>query len=260
MVILLLGGNYFAATTGVRFSGGYANPNSFASVVVLLCFLEIFVLSEPQFKKGTRVIAGSLLAVSIVVILMTASRSAMLSLLGGCGVLVLLGDVKKGILYSVLLALAIISIVTLVAPTLFSFAFNRFTNGMGSGRLFIWIAYLQSWREYIEYGVGLGREMTVMKSLTYNGRIWPPHSTFLRILVAFGAVGFSFFVYSLWSMALSLVRIQKFRQNDFKSRLLMAFLVSILIQMFFGDHFDNRAVWLSIGFIGAYRSILTQAC
>lgn len=258
VLILLLGGNSFVSTNGVRFSGGYANPNSFASVALLMGYLVAFVLSGRHFTKGTRLLAGCLLFVAVIVILLTASRSALVSVLGGGIVLLLMGDMKKGVLYSLFFLLLALVIAPLASPTLFSYAFSRFTSGESTGRFFIWIAYLQQWREYVEIGVGLGREMTVLKSLSYNGRIWPPHNTYLRILVAFGGVGFVFFCLSLRSMATSILRLYKFNRRDIRSRLLLAYLVSILIQIFFGDHLDNRALWVNLGMMGAYLSVYNQ--
>lgn len=258
MIILLLGGNSFASPTGVRFSGGYANPNSFASVVVLMAYLVAFVMSDKGFSRITRLIAGCFLVVAVVIILMTASRSALVGLLGGGLAILFLEDWKTKIVYLVIFS-GILFFVLIFAPSnLVGFAFGRFSSGESSGRFFIWLSYLQQWREYFLYGVGFGREMTVLKTVTYHGVIWAPHNTYLRVLVDFGTIGLVLFWSFLWGLFARIINLQKQPLIGFGPKLLLAFFTTITIQIFFGDYLVNRSFGLILGIIGAYISVYSR--
>lgn len=176
---------------GFRFIGPLGEPNSLGAVVLFL--LPLFFLFRSTLKQKVIV-----LILSIVLVLLSGSRSTLLGLIAE---LILLPITNKSKLFA-LFAL------TVILGLLLSFYFPflpkpapRDVNQTFESRQDIWeVSYLGGIK-YQQFGAGFGsteevihKQAKLMKNLLEGQTIDDPHNLFLNFWISEGNIGFALFV------------------------------------------------------------------
>jgi O-antigen ligase len=172
-----------------RLAGGYANPNAFAEVCAGVLFLNLHTVFTRSGRSVERLAGFGLAAIAIAGMLLSGSRSSVAGVLVGVSAMVLVSNLRQGFWLLLVGTLAVGVVAVVSSGTVFDLLYRRTTDEVINHRFFIWIAYLRQWRDYILFGVGLGREMTVLNDTILFDRIWPPHNTLLQTIVAYGILG-----------------------------------------------------------------------
>lgn len=185
-----------------RLIGITGNPNKTA---YLTCILIAFQYYFYRFHKAyyVRYLMAIFMVGGLVVVLLSGSRGGLLVLL----IVIVsmayrLRDMK--IIYATVLAVPIVVAVLLNSEsTLFDNALGRVENltsdessEVTSGRDMIWSGLLSDYTDSpigMLFGQGYG-------SAKYMGIRAEPHNVYLMVLVEFGIVGLSFFIYFMFSM------------------------------------------------------------
>jgi O-antigen ligase len=251
VALLALGRSEQLIDVSGRYTGGYANANAFAEVCVAALFFNVYTLFQTRSGRTVKMVALFLVAASAGGLLMSASRSALMAILVGISGVFAVASGRHRVLL-VAITLAAIAIVMLIAPqNAFELVYRRSTESLVNLRSLIWGAYLQQWREYVPFGVGLGREMTTLSGPVFMDRIWPPHNTVLQVTVAYGVLG----PVLLMAFMLACVRRAWRRARSIggvsASAVALGLVLSWMTLMFTGDRLGARVFWLMLGMVFA---------
>lgn len=234
----------------------------------------LFALSRLLFlRKRLMSFDGFLLLTSLLAVISTFSRGALLNLAAGVAVLWFISvRARKGLKFA--LALAIVAGISAVAlPYLAevfgqSFRFHGLTSYDIYGRFAAWRAGLLLAKDY-PWGIGPGQfEIFAPKyqlELFSQVTITPSaHNTYLRVLVENGVTGLGVFLLALGSFFLSLMRNVGIAVKEGNRGLLAdgawlaSALVGIMVESFVIDTLHWRHFWILVGFAVAYGRLTRE--
>jgi len=234
----------------------------------------LFALSRLLFlRKRLMSFDGFLLLTSLLAVISTFSRGALLNLAAGVVVLWFISvRAHKGLKFA--LALAIVAGISVVALPYLAEVFGqsfRF-HGLASydiyGRFAAWKAGLLLAKHY-PWGIGPGQfEIFAPKYEVEFFRevlITPSaHNTYLRVLVENGVIGLGVFLLALGSLFLSLMRNVGIALKEGNQGLLAdgawlaSALVGIMVESFVIDTLHWRHFWILAGFAVAYGRLTRE--
>lgn len=217
------------ATEGARFASNNAGPNNTGCLLAVAVAMA-FLLVRADAERRYRALYVAFMPVAIVAIILTASRTAMISVVIGLAVIGLdsrrftAGRVVRLVpLGLVALGLAVFLVPQKALDRLGTTS-SEISNGTLDGRTLYWKLCLRLFTEHPFQGVGSGAFPS--ENLLLGGRGIVAHNAFLSILAELGAVGLALFVGMIGVAAWGLVNQKR----------------------------DIRRAWLAIGatwFIGA---------
>jgi O-antigen ligase len=251
VVLLALGRSEQLVDAGGRYTGGYANANAFAEVCLAALFCNVYTLFQGRSGRAAKMVALILVAASAGGLLMSASRSALMAILVGMSGVFAVASGRHRVLL-IAIAVAALTIVMVISPqNAFELVYRRSTESLVNLRSLIWGAYLQQWREYVPFGVGLGREMTALSGPIFMDRIWPPHNTVLQVTVAYGVLG----PVALLAIMLACIRRAWSRARCVggvsASAIALGLVLTWMTLMFTGDRLGARVFWVMLGMVFA---------
>ncbi|WP_224483114.1 O-antigen ligase family protein [Robertkochia aurantiaca] len=208
----------YLAGTGVSFVNGRIlifgeNPN-LIGVKAVIAFLIVlsFLLNEPLNWK-LKTMGALLLLPFLNLVILSASRGALLSLFLGILLMVFTMDIGfwKKFLLGILGLFFSISFFNFILETNPYFKKRLLTTiETGDiGRNDLWVAAVRIIYENLYLGVGLPGDKAMM--FKYSGRFIDPHNVFLWILMTTGIIGFLFFMIFLARVGFSIF--QYFRET-----------------------------------------------
>lgn len=232
-----------------RAMGGYANANSFAEVCLVALLANLGLLLTGG-DSGRRVLGAAGVLIAMGLMFMSGSRSAILAF--GVGALGLARGLDPGrrAMVPPLLLVGLGAVWLLTGGGAFEALLARLGDGKQNLRLLIWLAYAGEWRDFLGVGVGVGREMTVLKEPIFMDKIWPPHNTFLRVTVQFGVLGLLLLLGLFRSYVVGLWWATARRGRWVEGALALGLVLVWLVLMGSGDRMNSRAFWLSLGVVG----------
>lgn len=179
---------------------GWTDPNYFGCVIgmgTVISMLNIFDSKWYNKKIIEKIIYISALLISVPVLILNASRGALLSVITVFCFLIAFSNVKLG--YKIVIfILSIIGCIYLYTNDYFTLLEARILSddGTGSGRTAIWFAKLDGFLDgnifQIIFGNGFYRGGTL------GGRLVGFHNDFIGFLVDYGIVGFFMLLYMLY--------------------------------------------------------------
>ncbi len=250
-LLMLIGGGAVHADLGDRFAGGYANPNAFAEVCAAVLFLNFHAVFARSGSPFERVVGLGLAAIAIAGLLLSASRSSAAGVLVGVAAMVVASGARRGLLLASVGALLVGIVAVATSGSVFEALYRRTTESVVDLRSLIWSAYIRQWRDYILLGVGLGREMTVLDSTIFVGRIWPPHNTLLQTAVAYGILGPTLLVAFLASGIHRAWQAARQQRKMSGPTVALGVLCCWAVLMLMGDRLGARIFWMMLGAVFA---------
>lgn len=187
------------------------NPNSIGMKAVLAFLIVLSDLLESKFSKFKFIFKVLLLLSFINLIILSASRGALVSVF--LGILVFVYFLKISPLKKIFLAIfsGIISIFlfsyVMQTSELFSRRLSATIESGDIGRNELWATGLQIIEDNLFIGVGLYAEVQMMYQ--YSGREMGIHNTFLWALMTTGLIGFSFFLLFIYRLGNNLFKTYK---------------------------------------------------
>lgn len=231
---------------GVEFENGRLvlfgeNPNS-VGVKAVIAFLIVLseVLNKYSFKR--LVIGVFILLPLLNLVILSASRGALLSVFLGVAVLVItlkINMVKKLMLGIIAVGFSIFFFNLVMRTNLvFRNRIMRTIESGDTGRNQLWDSAFQIIGDNLFIGVGLPGALPVM--FQYSGRRMDPHNVFLYVLMTTGIIGFIFFMLFLFRLGKNLFETFKYT----KSALFMVVFIVLLFNMFkAGGGINNIFFW-----------------
>ncbi|MBM1106766.1 O-antigen ligase family protein [Aurantibacter crassamenti] len=197
---------------GTTYEGGRLllfgeNPNAIGVKAVIAFLISIARMFNAKLNKAKLILGFLVLFSSLNLIILSASRGALLSVFLGLAVLVFytkLSIVKKGLFAIIGLAFSILLFNFIIGSNT-TFA-NRIMNSIetgDTGRNALWIGATKVIENNLIMGVGLPGALPEMYK--YSGRRMDPHNTFLYILMVAGIVGLTFFGIFLFRLGKNLL-------------------------------------------------------
>jgi len=234
----------------------------------------LFALSRLLFLRKRLVsFNGFLLLTSLLAVISTFSRGALLNLAAGIVVLGLIAvKARRGLKFAI--ALAIVAGLSLVALPYLAEVFGQSIRFRGLtrydiyGRFAAWKAGLLL-AEHYPWGIGPGQfeifapkyEMELFREVLITPSA---HNTYLRVLVENGVIGLGVFLLALGSLSLSLIRnvVVAIRENNLRlladGAWLASALLGILVESFVIDTLHWRHFWILAGFAVAYGRLMRE--
>lgn len=263
--IMIIGG-YSALYGGgseMRFSGGFLNPNAFGLTAVTSFFLNMIVLTRRYLKNWIRVFSRFFLGVTLLGVLLSGSRGAMLGLFIGFVILLIyVPNLKRKIrlVFGLLMIGAVVSffVPQIVWETLKSrTSFERIRQDRGAKRIDIWTDYLREARHYMLLGRGMGHSTDAIKE-SYTFRLSVTHNNYLATWVQFGAMGLLLYLCGLYQLWEKVSGHGLKRKRTTFDVVFFSFFLAILVMLFFGDYYGCRDLWIFFGIMAAYSSWNTK--
>lgn len=197
-------------------------------------------------------------AITIVAILVSGTRSAWLAV----GIAMAAGFLPR-ITWrqrmGIGVAVAVVAVVALVVPPLYTASYGRLADALssgGSGRIDIWLIGLRLFTQHPVIGVGYGAfpsavTLEVVRATTLvtpdTGFLTPPvgsHSIIVGTLLELGVVGFACVVAFMWSVA-------RPRRGDMAlAEIARLAVLTMLVQAMFLDVLGRKQLWLFIALAG----------
>jgi len=222
------------------------NPDFFALKLIIPISLAVAAFLAARSWWG-RLLSFCALAITVLALLLTMSRSALLSLL----VLIIVFLVRLR-LYRRLLPVVLLGSILLAAmPASFFRRIQEATETGGAGRTDIWRASLEMLKHYPLVGTGLGNFVIVYRqyagySPKFHGFTRSPHNTYLDVLVELGVLGFGLFLIAIVTQIRDVSKSEKYSPV---SRVWVvageAALYSLLVYGFFVDLIWDKSFWLA---------------
>ena len=173
------------------------NPDFFGLKLIIPISLAVAAFLAARSWWG-RLISFCALAITVLALLLTMSRSALLSML----VLIIVFLVRLR-LYRRLMPVILLGSVLLAAmPASFFRRIQEAGETGGAGRLDLWKAGLEMFKHYPWVGTGLGNFVIVYQqyagySPKFHGFARNPHNTYLDVLVELGILGLVLFLIAI---------------------------------------------------------------
>jgi O-antigen ligase len=234
------------------------NPDFFGLKLIIPISLALAAFIAASTWWG-RIVSFCALAATVLALLLTMSRSALVSLV----VLVVVFLVRLR-LYRRLLPVILLGSGLLAAmPATFFRRIQEAGETGGAGRLDIWKAGLEMFKHYPLVGTGLGNFIIVYQqyagySPKFHGFARSPHNTYLDVLVELGILGFVLF---LMSIVTQVREVSRSRKNDLGSKVWIvageAAFYSLLVYGFFVDMIWDKSFWLA-GIFLAFSIMVQQ--
>lgn len=258
VISLFIGYRQVGAEYLRRLTVGTFEVNALGLVIGLGVPFAWYLLAGPSSKRGSRLQAVTNLAyilAAVVAVMLTGSRSAMISFLPVLGYLILglvrLRVSKRMLATSVLAIVVAFLIFKPLVPqrTVERLATTRtaITAGMVGGRLSTWKAAYETFREHPIVGAGSG---TFVADTTQKGA----HNVALRFLAELGIIGFSLFALIL-ILTISNVRRQ--------SKALAGLWITLLLMWALGaavhNFEDRKQTWLIVGLVAVGAGLSSPA-
>lgn len=233
--ILVFSPELLTYSPGGRVALGEADPNEFAALLILPLFISFEEIINS--KKIYVVLFVSLLFL----ILSTGSRGALIAIIFAF-LYFLFFKFKfkfKHLIMIIILGLGVFFSISFFLP---DYLIERLSGGediistleFGGGRTAIWEIIFDNIIRNIPFlGFGSGSSSIILGQ--YFGRITGSHNTYLMLLLEFGVLGLSIFLYFLWAM------FKKYK-NDPKFSKILSF-IAILIIVFFLDSYFKKYLW-----------------
>jgi len=193
--------------TGQLFGGGRgslmlgsqeANPNSFG-IALLLPFALAFAYVLTSRRWWSRIASITALSIIFFAILLTMSRSALLSAVLIIGIYLYHYRGKwKRFAPAILIALLLLAM-----PKTFFVRLQESSHDAGAGRLYIWKAGLRSFEQHAIVGAGLNNFSVTYQHFAgfapqFMGFDRDSHNIYLQMGVDFGLVGILLFFLAVW--------------------------------------------------------------
>lgn len=182
---------------------GWIDPNYFGMVLGMGTIASLIALYRRKLFRIEKYLYLFTVLVSAVVLVMNASRGALLSTFVAAGLAVLFSKQKLYIRLSIIL-IGVIFVFVALKQGVFDLVLYRVENDDdGSGRLFIWTSKLQAFFQLglseLLFGVG-SKAMGVIASSFYSSS----HNDYISALISFGFIGLVLFLsmvfYPFWSV------------------------------------------------------------
>ena len=249
----------FILSLGWRLSGPFFNPNALAQFL-LLAIPTSWVTFSFQHKQLLRLFYLSVIILSLVVFILTQSRSGYLGFLFMLMYFIYHSSFK-GKLKNAFLIIILIGIGLFYKPLLYHRTIETtFRSDMGLEisayeRLMAWKTGIRAMRQYWLAGNGFSESGAALKQHGFIGGV---HNTFLRAWIEGGIIAFGTFVLFLW-------QIWSWRKaklpepwNSYKNALIAAF-VGLVITGFLGDTFQNTKTMTTFMFLLAMLNSVYQS-
>jgi len=235
------------------------------AILILFIFplivLMLFIEQKKHLRKGYLIIS----LLSIILLLITFSRSALISFFTGGLILVI---IKRTWQLYCMLAFSIMILVLIFSLDIYSPAFNRYLT-LGSGlKNTSWLARANAWggamrmiREYPVFGIGAGLwgkyvanycptqyiNLKITKSKWARGYILDPHNIFLSIYLETGLLGAICWLSLLIGTVSFAFYLILHKEPHFKHFLGLAYLLFIIINT--THHLSNSDLFGSVLFL-----------
>ncbi|HXX13333.1 MAG TPA: O-antigen ligase family protein [Candidatus Eremiobacteraceae bacterium] len=243
------------------------NPDFFGFKLIIPVSFALAAFLSARTRLG-RFLSFCALGITVLALLLTMSRAAVLSL----GVLLVVFFVRLR-LYRRLMPVVLLAAILLASmPATFYRRIQEAGETGGAGRLDIWEAGLEMFKHYPLFGTGLGNFPIVYQqyagfSRKFHGFTRSPHNIYLSILVDVGILGLGLFVMAVVRQARD---VSQFRKNTGPPTVWVvageAAFYSLLVYGFFVDLIWDKAFWLAGIFLAfaiavqAHKAdVLTQA-
>lgn len=239
-----------------RLAGGFENPNSFATASLSILFLNLFFFLNAYRAGQVKILNLVFCLIGLLGLVLSQSRAVLLGVF--ISSLFLLFS-SKGILNK-LKVVATVSIVLLITvlmlPSNVTSDFKkradvskRVSNNQES-RLIIWQSYLNELPSFIFFGKGRERATSVITKYNLPPKWQAPHNRYLFVTCEFGIIGLILFLGTL----ISIYRRVRYSENNsvLAKRLFIAFFISWLTMLFFGDYKNSRDYWLFLALLISY--------
>lgn len=242
LYILVFSPELLTNSSGGRVALNDADPNEFAALLILPLFVSFEEIINSKNKMNILLFASLLF-----MILSTGSRGALIAI-----ILAFLYFVFfkfkfkfKHLIMLLILGFVIFFIVSFFLP---DYLIERLSGGedvistleFGGGRTAIWDIILgRIIRSLPFWGFGSGSSSLIIGQ--YFDKNIGSHNTYFMLLLEFGVIGLSIFLYFLWS-------IFKKYKNDPKFSKILSF-IAILIIVFFLDSYFKKYLWNILMFV-----------
>jgi O-antigen ligase len=227
------------------------NPDFFGLKLIIPISLAVatFLVARDWFRKA---ISFCALAITVLALLLTMSRAALLSLL----LLVVIFLVRLR-LYRRLMPVVLLGSVLLAAmPSSFFRRIQEAGETGGAGRVDIWKAGLEMFKHYPIVGTGLGNFLIVYQQYAgyapkFHGFTRSPHNTYLNVLVELGIFGLALFLVAVITQIRDASGSRRFSSCDAQVWVVAgeAAFCSMLLYGFFVDLIWDKSFWLSAIFL-----------
>lgn len=203
-----------------------------------------FVINKKILKKSFYLF---LMVFNILLIILSGSRGALVSVLMVSFIMAIIYFVKKGKFFRLaflIIAVSFISVLLINRNPNYSFAverilslFNSDFEQSSSGRDLLYNAALKNFFESPIYGEGIG-------SFSYEvGFYYYPHNIILEILNDFGLIGLLVFLFLSLKIFNKIIWILK---QDITTHIIAFFFINVFIQMMFsGSYLVTSQLWLT---------------
>lgn len=235
------------------------NPDFFGLKLIIPISLALASFLAARGWWG-RFVSFCAFAITVLALLLTMSRAALLSVL----VLIIVFLVRLR-LYRRFLPVALLTSVLLVAmPASFYRRIQEAGQTGGAGRLDIWKAGLEMSKHYPFVGTGLGNFVIVYQqyagfSPKFHGFARNPHNTYLDVLVELGILGFVLFLIALVTQIRDALQSEKHSPGS-KVWVVAgeAAFYSLLVYGFFVDMIWDKSFWLA-GILLAFAIVVQRS-
>jgi O-antigen ligase len=222
------------------------NPDFFGLKLIIPISLTMAAFLSARSWWG-RLISFCALAITVLALLLTMSRSALLALL----VIVIVFLVRLRVYRRLIPVVLLGSILLAAMPSSFYGRIQEAGQTGGAGRLDIWKVGFEMFKHYPLVGTGLGNFMIVYQqyagfSPKFHGFMRSPHNTYLNVLVDLGILGFVLFLIAI-VMQVRDGSDSKMRSQDSKVWVVAgeAAFYGLLLYGFFVDVMWDKSFWLA---------------
>ena len=234
------------------------NPDSFGLKLIIPISLAVAAFLAARTWWG-RLLSFCVLAITVLALLLTMSRTALLSLV----VLIIVFLVRLRLYRRLLPVVALASLLLAAMPATFFQRIQEAADTGGAGRLDIWKAGLEMFKHYPLVGAGLGNFVVVYKqyagfSPKFHGFLRSPHNIYLDILVELGILGFVLFLIAIVAQVRDVS--ESIKRSPVSKMWVVsgeAALYSLLVYGFFVDLIWDKSFWLA-GIFLAFAIMLLQ--
>jgi O-antigen ligase len=222
------------------------NPDYFGLRLILPIALAVAAFLTARGWLG-RLVSFCALAITVLALLLTMSRAALLSLV----VLIIVFLVRLRLYRRLLPVIVLGSLLLAAMPATFFQRIQEAGKTGGAGRLDIWEAGLEMFKHYPLVGTGLGNFLVVYPqyagfSPKFHGFVRSPHNTYLNVLVDLGILGLVLFLIAIVTQIREASDSRK-RSQDSRVWVVAgeASFYSLLLYAFFVDLIWDKSFWLA---------------